>query len=228
MYLICTLPRSGGHLLISLLNSTGVCGNVTVPEIFDTWEAIHGEHFGDGVEVSDEQLGLYFDKECLSSETQKFVGAKCWVSNMPMILRMFELKSIGLSDIKWIYLHRNDLLKQCISHTIAMAIDKWHHYDAKKIENEDADISLEQVRMTLSRFFIVQLKWERFFKEHGIEPFRVAYEDFEHPHQWSGKISEVLDFFEVDYESPINPSTNYHRTQTHPCLLYTSPSPRDS
>ena len=215
MYLICTLPRAGGHLLISLLNSTGVCGNVTVPEMFDQWETIHGEHFGDGENATDKQLEVFFDNECVSPETQKFVGAKCWHYNMPMILRMFELKGIGLSDIKWIYLRRENLVKQAISNVIALESDRWHFYDRNdKIDSEHLDISLDRIRDFFCRNFITQLKWESCFAEHGIDPFRVAYEDFEYPEQWQGKISEILDYFGVDYELPLDLSSNFHRTST--------------
>ncbi len=215
MYLICTLPRTGGHLLISLLNATNACGNVVIPEMFDRWESLFGVRYDDRLDLSDEELRMYFDNFCVSPDTQKFIGSKCWIANMPMVLKMFAVKGIEISDVKWIYLRRDDLLKQSISHTIASETDKWHSYDEHdKIENEHFPISLEQVRVTLFRFYIVQLQWESFFEKHGIQPFRITYEDFEYPDQWSGKISEVLDFFEVGYEYPLNLSTFFHRTAT--------------
>ena len=208
---VCSLPRSGGTLLTSLLYSVGKIGRLR--------ESLHKFRQSFGVDSDDEVLLSYF-KEISESHLNGYWGLKIHLADLPVVERYLKLKQIRVQDVSWIWLRRRNKIKQTISQIIAENLDIWHIEvnDVNKSDSIDrlkeweGNVSLDQLAKRVLRYYLSDSGWEFFFLRHEVYPYVVFYEDFLDSSRWDSLVSGILDHLKIGYTEPLNVHTRLIKT----------------
>ncbi len=165
-YVICTTQRAGSNYLCQLLASTGVLGKPL--DYFNT-QGRRNRGWPDYPADPEQQLeiirrhgatanGVYGLK--LFAYDCRALGALPWTTRLP--------------GLRWIFLHRADLLGQALSLLTAKQTGRWRStdgagappaYDAAAIDREMRDIARDNEQ------------WRLYFARNGIEPLVLSYEN---------------------------------------------------
>lgn len=81
-----------------------------------------------------------------------------------------------VADWCFVYLSRENGVRQAISQVIAEIRQSWSSWDAPKREVTDADYSHAAIAQAIRGNRLSNEAWERFFALYGIEPLRLTYE----------------------------------------------------
>jgi LPS sulfotransferase NodH len=85
-----------------------------------------------------------------------------------------------LPNHKWVWLTRRDKILQAISWCRAEASNDWASRSSASGAKKSSEFTYDFVHI-LSRVMLIyssELAWEMYFRENGIEPLKVVYEDF--------------------------------------------------
>ena len=169
-YLIASAPRSGSHLLSTLLGATGLAGKPE--EHFNPW------HMGLAGEFP---MDLIFRPE----HVQKLIettttpngvfGTKAQFTQISNFVGMQRLESLFPTPLKYIYIQRKDDLRQAISLTRAVQTNR---YLWDQAEEKEPRFDRELIFQCMREIKIQEKGWEMHFYQNQIKPFRVVYEDF--------------------------------------------------
>jgi LPS sulfotransferase NodH len=166
-YLIASTPRSGSHYLGHLLFGTGEFGSPLEyfqPGHMATWKKT--------LEAADTEAVI----RCLfvrRTSPSGWFGVKAHWSDFapicedPALLRFLDLR-------KYIRIVRRDTLSQAISLALARQTGAWisfHSQQRKPVYDPAA------IRAAVAEIEAQTSGWDAFFREHGIAPIEIAYED---------------------------------------------------
>lgn len=170
-YIIASAPRSGSHLLSTLLGATGLAGKPE--EHFNPWFMglatdyfpfdliIHPEFVQDLIEKTTTPNGV-FGTKAQFTQVSNFVGMQRLESQFPTPLR-------------YIYIERRDQVRQAVSMARAIQGNSWTSDEVEQGILAYDDHLIGQCHREIS---IQKKGWEMHFYQNKIEPFRVVYEDF--------------------------------------------------
>ena len=195
-FVIVCQPRNGFYLLQSLMDSTS-----QFPTCIE-WREI--EEGVDRDKATNEQIAAYLESIRQDEEKCGLWGVKADSSVLPCMNRYFRFKGIALNDVKWIWLYRENMLKAAISECTALRKDLfWLPVDATDKEHtlnaEPVEVDLDSLGHRFQNMVIRHEGFRLFFKENGIQPLIIRYEDFIEPHQWKPIVLRVMKYFNVPY-----------------------------
>jgi LPS sulfotransferase NodH/MoaA/NifB/PqqE/SkfB family radical SAM enzyme len=186
-YIVCATPRAGSSVLCDGLAQTELAGVPT--EYFDgdvlasywlKWGANSFEQFLDELRAR-------------KTSTNGVFGVQI---HFPQFETCFAGRDVArdFPGLRWIHLRRRDRLRQAVSLFRAQSTDQWAwHHQARRpapLFNGAA------IRNCLDAIEAQERGWERCFAEHGVEPLRIDYEDFERDH--GRGVLEALRFLDVE------------------------------
>ena len=185
-FFMATGPRSGFHLLRSLLISSEYVGFV-------------GEFLKE-LKATDADVLDRFNWIKLTYSHNNLWGTKVHIDLLRHAIRYMRLKDIQPSDIKWIWIRRNNLIAQSVSLKRAIRTGVWtipkEEYESRiEKNNMSLDFDLKNVEHRVFKLYMRDFAWERFFEESGIEPYTLFYEDFIDPSTWKPVVRGVLYHF---------------------------------
>ena len=215
IFFVCTAHRSGGFLLMSLLNSTALFGELQPIELFsrDSWKQFADFPWENRHEMSDTDLLSTFSN--MRESQSGGLASKIFPRDSALILRYLELKGISVNDVKWIWLRRTNKIRQAISFHKAGETDQWHPtMDTPKPDENHIEIDIKRIEYRIIKFVLYEIEWKSFFEEHKLNPLCIDYEDFMHESKWTSQVERVLDFLEIPHQFPIAVSTDYVRQST--------------
>jgi trehalose 2-sulfotransferase len=169
-YIIASAPRSGSHLLSSLMSATGLAGKPE--EHFNPW------HMGLAGEFP---MDLIFQPEHVqqlieSTTTPNGVfGTKAQFTQVSNFVGMQRLESLFPTPLQYIYIQRKDDLRQAIS--LARAVQT-NRYMWDQQEERTPTFNRQLIFQCMREIKIQEKGWEMHFFQNHIEPFRVIYEEF--------------------------------------------------
>jgi trehalose 2-sulfotransferase len=187
-YIIASAPRSGSHLLSSLMTATGLAGKPE--EHFNPW------HMG---LAGDFPMDLIFEsghvQQIIESTTTPngVFGTKAQFTQVSNFVGMQRLESLFPTPLKYIYIERKDDLHQAIS--LARAIQT-NRYMWDQTEEKSPTFNRELIFQCLREIKIQEKGWEMHFFQNHIEPFRVVYEEF--IQDTAAVIWSVLDYLGIE------------------------------
>jgi len=195
-YLVCSTPRVGSNLLDSFLRETGLAGNPT--EYFNAEHIIprHLERCGfSSVDEAGRDLNRYFDtvREQLSAGGR--FGLKAHFSQLRWAVEHgFDLQS-RFPD-KVIYCTRGDVVAQAISFVRANQTNAWVYGNE---ETRAPRFDPDAITHAISNITDQNHCWETFFRQQGIQPYRVPYERLCVDKE--AELVAVLDYLDIDMSS---------------------------
>lgn len=208
IYYICMNWRSGSHLLMSLLQSTGLVQHGHSQEVF----------YDEYNKLSDAE----FLKQCnkiAESQGHPFICSTIPVWQFGSALRYLTLKDIALTRVKFIRLDRRNLIRQAIS----LLIMQQRNYLLRTGEfitpadKSQFQFSNEEIADKICYFYNQNGQWLNLFEKHRLIPMTVYYEDFMLPEQWGPQVEQILDFLEIPYHSQsIRDTIKTHHTRSNP------------
>ena len=213
-FFLATSQRSGGHFLMSLLDSTKKVGYVTeyLYQLYEGWE-------GDSP-PSDAEILSYFDrfkKKALEFYPQfnpmEFWGSKVDIRELHLVERWTELTSVDLQSVKWIWLRRKNKLRQAISVIKADKTTIWHldkddPQGKQDLARAEMEVKFDDLCVSSIRFFVADWAWLNFFRIHDLKPHILYYEDFVDESTWELTVAGIFDFLGVPYEPPLGVSSH--------------------
>jgi LPS sulfotransferase NodH len=180
-YLICTTPRSGSNLLCEVLQSTGVAGR---PDEYFWHPPIWEE------EWSTADFAAYLERVLRAGTSPDGVfGVKLmWFYLDKLLPRLAEVAGLSGADPpavlsatfpnpRYIWLNRRDKVRQGISHYRALKTNAWRSTDRATGTVADPAFDFAVIDPLVRQAAADDQSWQRFFRQHGIEPFPMAYED---------------------------------------------------
>jgi len=212
-YLLCATPRVGSNLLQSLLFNTEVAGDAKeffcVGEVLSLGRAHCG--FADLTEAS-ASLDVYLEAMRAHHSRGGCFGIKAHFHQFRWAL------DHGLDLTRWfpdrfLFLTRDDLVGQAISHVRAQQTSAW---TGRSEERREPSFDAERLRAAAGEIVAHNQAWEAFFQAIDVEPLRLSYErlcaDF------GGELERVLRFLDVDpstvdLERAVARATGWFRVQ---------------
>jgi len=215
--LVCATPRSGSSMLCGLLKSSGVAGRAE--EYF--WredEAAWAERWG----VPGPAESSWPDYLCAAlsegaTPNGVFAAKVMWGYLDDLLSKIAALPaSSGLDacrllrrtfpDLRFVFIRRLDTVAQAVSFARAHLMGVWYQADGSDPGPEpgyDYDLIDGFVRLVNEQ----NIAWQRWFADHGIEPFTVTYEDV--VADPVGCTRRILAFLDIDISSvqPITEQT---------------------
>jgi LPS sulfotransferase NodH len=165
-YVICTTQRTGSNYLCQVLASTGILGRPL--DYFNT-QGRRAKGWPDYPDDRERQLDIIVNQGATDNGVY---GLKLFAYDFDALAALPW--TTWLPDLHWIFLHREDLLGQAISLTLAKQTGQWRssgesggtsRYDAEAIDHELADIARDNA------------DWRSYFARNGLEPLLLRYED---------------------------------------------------
>lgn len=211
-FFLATMQRSGFHFLKSLINSTKKVGKLG--EFLLPLQVLYHQK---GEELTDQEIytGFRDAYNCSMKRRPKNVlwGTQVTRYQLRLLERFFEMAALEPGTLKWIWLQRRNKVRQALS-TIKMRKRGLSGLDIgsspEKVKRASLEVEVrdnELIEYTINRL-ASDMVWEAFFKMYSITPHIVVYEDFISPSTWEGTVKEILDFLGVDYQLPLDVSTN--------------------
>ncbi|MCV6638224.1 Stf0 family sulfotransferase [Candidatus Albibeggiatoa sp. nov. NOAA] len=117
------------------------------------------------------------------------------------------------SDVKYIFLYRDDLVAQAISYHLSFVTGCWGFDETQTSVPHKVDFyDLAHIEKCYQRLIEGNEGWKTFFKQKNIEPLRIKYEDFiqNQPHH----MRKIVDFLGVD-QSNYTPCVAEPKEQTN-------------
>lgn len=201
IYVIASQPRSGSHLLASLLRDTGSAG---VP-----LEYFHASHWRSWVQRCGQYNPLSaFRILCQLRTTPNGVfGVKVHWRQFQLACRL-RLEQ-EFADARFVRIVRQDLLAQAISFVIANQTGAWaHEQEAQRAP----EYSFHAIQNAMDRLIVERGNWDRFFAMANIEPLRVSYEGLVNDE--ASTMHNVCGHIGITWESREAPRTSVQRTGT--------------
>ena len=182
-YFVCSVQRSGTWLLAGLLDSTGVAGH---PH----------EYFDPATEESNRRRwGLASFEEYLERVLEVGTTQNGVFGSLLMWNNLGRLDPLGgaFPEPRLIHLWREDVAAQAVSWSLASQTGYYHHWDTPRGEPR---YSFDEIS-GLARLAAESTEcWRRWFREHGVEPLEVRFEDL--VADQAGTSRRVLDYLGLE------------------------------
>jgi LPS sulfotransferase NodH len=179
-YLICTTPRSGSNFLCEVLQTTGVAGRPD--EYF--W---HPPLWEEGWSTTDVAAYLRRVLRAGTSPDGIFGVKLMWFYLDKLLPRLAAVA--GLTDAnpptvlsavfpkpRYLWLTRRDKVRQGISHYRALQTNAWRSTDRATGTDAAPTFDFAAIDHLVRQAIADDQSWQCFFRQHGIEPFPIAYE----------------------------------------------------
>jgi len=169
-YIICSAPRSGSHLLSYFMTDTQLAG--FPQEHFNPW------FMGDAINEFPDKL--LYEKSHAVSLIEKYTspngvfGTKAQFDQIVDFVGLNRLESFFPNPLKYIFIQRNDKIRQAISLARAEQTDQW--MSGQTVQREP-QYNYFQIRCCLREIKLQEKGWETYFMERQIQPYRVRYEE---------------------------------------------------
>ncbi len=208
-YIICSMPRSGTHLLGEALQNTGRAGRPDEYFICD--------HDGRMENQTGNIANLYGEKTLeefrqlvleLGSTANGVFGITIMGGYLQMIVDNFhtlpQYQNLGPYELlntlfynpKYIWLVRRDKVKQAVSIVKALQTNLWRKSkEMPNIRNQQLEFDYKGIEHYQKRIIAAEERWETYFKEHDIIPFKVVYEDLIDAYEQTA--IAILDFLNI-------------------------------
>ena len=190
-YIIASTPRSGSSLLSAMLWDTGIAG---VPH-----EYFHDKHSLDFIKRWDvKTMSQYFSLLLRNRSTPNGVfGAKLHLHQMANFPLGYKDLVDYLHSPKYIYIQRKNKLLQAVSFVRAFKTKQWEVKEGESVKSVEYDFTM--LDKAYKKLNDAEEKWEQYFSEFGISPFRIVYEEFVNSKE--NTIREVLCYLGQDPDS---------------------------
>ena len=169
-YLIAMTARSGSSWLTELIAATNLAGN---PE-----EWFNYQDNLDGILQNYPCRNFSDYLKCIKvdhSTSNNIFGLEASFPQLEAVLEGSSLETIFGKNFATIYLTRNDFIKQAIS--LYKAVSSGYYHTTQKNKQEIAiPYDNEQIKHWILHLLRQEFFWEQFFKQNGLQPLRVTYE----------------------------------------------------
>jgi LPS sulfotransferase NodH len=186
-YVVASQPRSGSHYLSRLLRETAIAGFPL--------EYFHPRHWQEWCRRCGSDTASHVFKILTRRRTSRngIFGVKTHWNQFA------QLVNLGLEaefrDARFVYLVREDVLGQAISHAIALQTGQWVNAQSMR---KDPVYSQTAIESSIALVLHQRHRWEQFFCLTGIAPLRLTYESLiDNPRT---RVRCVLDFIGVPAE----------------------------
>jgi LPS sulfotransferase NodH len=205
-YVIASVQRSGTHLLCSILRSTGAAGS---PEEYflskpgETWEKRWGT-------PSREAYVQQILRQ--NTATNGVFGAVVMWSYFETMLQMLQeipayrnlngaqLLAAVLNTPKYIWMRRRNHVEQAVSWEIACQTGIWAQSGKEKLQPRTVPkFDFKVIDEWCKRIAAHEAGWENYFRQNGIEPLVLFYEDLVVSHRTAAE--RVLEFLQLPIPS---------------------------
>ncbi len=191
-YVICTMPRSGSHLLTEALQLTGVAGKPDEYFFCDVNGRFQNEA-GAAAAIHGKKTVAEFGQLALDLGTTPngVFGVVLMGSYLEQVNRNFqtlpylqglpfhELLTRLIGNPRYIWLTRRDKLAQAISMLKASQTDVWGIPENGHIKPKQEPVfDYRSIEFFVRYFEEAEGKWEAYFRENHITSHMVVYEDF--------------------------------------------------
>ncbi len=203
-YLICGTPRTGSYLLCEALRSTQLAGRPT--EYFSQYnEPIWTQRWGVSsyadyvvrVILAGTTPNGVFGCKIVWHQFEKFIPKLRQLPGLAQIPTSTLLKSI-FPNLHYIWLTRRDKVRQAISYAKALQTEVWFLKDRPPTPRKAPEFDMETIERLLQKTDAEEAAWKEYFKECGVQPFEVVYEDLVCSHeQYEQIIRRVLHYLEI-------------------------------
>jgi LPS sulfotransferase NodH/GT2 family glycosyltransferase len=209
-YIICAIERTGSYLLSDALGRTGISGR---PQEF-----FHPGNLAKLSKGADERrYSAYFRQIMVAGTTSNAVfGAKIHWSHMyDLLLQLRKLPdyhdiptrnllSSVFPNLRYIQITRQDKLRQAVSFFKARQTRIWWRWDTSPMQHNSNTFAQTLTFDALALDDIIQqigaheAAWKEYFKECGVQPFEVVYEEMVHSHeQYEQIIRQALHYLAI-------------------------------
>jgi LPS sulfotransferase NodH len=204
-YVVCAVPRSGSNLLTDGLHATRRAGR---PKQFflrkseSDFAAIHNLDLSAGFAAYVRDIAAatvtsneVFGFKLMSWYLDDFLGrlrathafGEAETSNLDLLRNAFP-------RLEFVHVFRRHKLRQALSKARAEQTGLWKVQEGKTIQREP-QFDVELIEQCLRDGEQQEKRWEGFFKQIGIDPFRVEYEKL--CQDYEATIRGVLDFLQI-------------------------------
>ena len=211
-YIICSVQRSGTHLLCSILRSTGVAGRPG--EYFfckrsETWEQ----------RWATPSRAAYLERVLRQATTPNgvFGFVIMWSYFERMIRMLHEIPDYQHTDRsevlpavfnrpKYLWMRRRDRARQAVSWTIASQTKIWSQKTGEAAETDaPLHFDFELIDRRYHQIAAEEEQWDNYFRKSEIEPLVVFYEDVVASNRATAE--RVLEFLRVPFPASLEIGT---------------------
>jgi trehalose 2-sulfotransferase len=214
-YVICTTPRSGSNFLCEVLQTSAVAGR---PDEY-LWDPPAGHE-----RWSVSEIRSYVERIHQAGTTPNGIfGIKImwsylgdWIPRFAALAGRDELSppealTAVFPNVRYIWLTRRDKVRQGISFHRAIETKRWRSTDPDDGSTSGPAFDFAAIGYLVKLAISEDRAWETFFREHGIEPLVVVYEDLE---QSPALVAErILQFLQLSPLAPALPRSWRHQRQ---------------
>ena len=218
-FIITTYARSGTHFLQGLLRSTGLADAHEVHKRPDFTGNLPRDF-----ENMEEDLWVGYDR----AASQRHFGCFIHAHDMCFLDYLVDTGKVDIHNIRWISLVRLNKLNQALSYIIANEKTQlWHllnenDYTAVPEYTQFDDISKEHLYFYVMRCFLADQIWDRFYRDHSIQPHQLFYEHFLAECTWKQTVAGIFDYLGVSYDKHLlNPrpqTKKFGGERVHPLI----------
>jgi LPS sulfotransferase NodH len=176
---ICTVPRTGSQLLAHLLWRSGAVG---FPNEWFWRDVMACARAAWGTTTWSEYLGRVLEEG--TSATGVFAAKVMWGYMHELLVDLRRLRQYDADDLavlrsffpdpRFVWLRRTDFVAQAVSFAKATQTSQWTAYQSATAE---AKFDFQQIEDLYRVVRAHDRDWRRWFAAHGIEPYRVVYEE---------------------------------------------------
>lgn len=208
-YIICTMPRSGSHLLGEALKNTSRAGKPDEYFICDQEGRLENER-GNIAEIYGKKTLEEFRDLVLelgSTPNGVFGITIMWgyfytiLDNFRTLSRYqnmaeYDLVNALLCNPKYIWLVRRDKVRQAVSLSKALQTNVWSRPSGAGVKVErEPEFNFHSIEHHRKRLLEGDEGWEAYFERHHISPFKVVYEDFVERYEDTAR--DILEYLHI-------------------------------
>lgn len=208
-YVICSMPRSGTHLLGEALQNTGRAGRPDEYFICDHQGQMENQ-FGNIAELYGKKTLEEFRELVteLGSSPNGVFGITIMGGYFHTVLDNYRVlpqyQDMGDYDLmnallytpQYIWLIRKDKVRQAVSIVKALQTNVWRKQTHSDDEVEHTPIfDFDKIDFYYNRILSAEAEWELYFKKNNIVPFKIAYEDLVQNYEQTAV--EILNFLNL-------------------------------
>jgi|SRR5579859_1190806 len=197
-FLVCCNPRTGSWLLAEALEGTGIAGRPKeyfAPECEQEWferlgVSTYTDYLSKVIEAGTTPNGIFGAKvhwyqfKDWSSKLRQLPGSE-EMTTPDLMSRLFP-------NLHYLWLTRSDKVRQAVSYLRAIQTGKWWKIDGwEHIGNNTQTFDFERIDRLQSLICANEAAWQEYFRECGVEPFIVTYEELAEDYQTT--IQRVLE-----------------------------------
>lgn len=189
-YLVCATPRSGSTLLCEALMNTGLAGIPTeffMPALSRTlggrWQtARFDDYVRELFERTSSPNGVFGAKVMWEHLSELLAGLQ--VTTAGSNLEPHALLEAHLPRLRYVHIRRRDRLRQAISWERALQTGCWNTLEyVPAAPAEEPRFDRAAIERRMEQLAALESSWEAFFREAGIDPIRVEYEELASDHE---------------------------------------------